>query len=83
MNPALTRRMRIEPGVWVAIKGRRACIVQVLDLETVVVRDPDEGKAWHAKIEDLRPADSILEAPTEVAFTELTDIEGPAGGTLR
>ena len=41
MNPALTRRIRIEPGVWVAIKGRRACIVQVLDLETVVVRDPD------------------------------------------
>ena len=83
MNPALTRRIRIEPGVWVAIKGRRACIVQVLDLETVVVRDPDKGEAWHAKIEDLRPEDSTLEAPTEMAFTELTDIEDNDWQTAR
>jgi len=83
MNPALTRRIRIEPGVWVAIKGRRACIVQVLDLETVVVRDPDKGEAWHAKIEDLRPEDATLEAPTEMAFTELTDIEDHDWQTAR
>lgn len=83
MNPALTRRIRIEPGVWVAIRGRRACIVQVLDLETVVVRDPDKGEAWHAKIEDLRPEDSPLEAPTEMAFTELTDIEDNDWQTAR
>jgi putative transposase len=83
MNPALTRRIRIEPGAWVAIKGRRACIVQVLDLETVVVRDPDKGEAWHAKIADLRPEDSTREASTEMAFTELTDIEDNDWQTAR
>lgn len=83
MNHVLTRRMRIEPGVWVAIKGRRACIVQVLDLETVVVRDTDTGETWHAKIADLRPEDSPLEAPTAMAFTELTEIADKDWQTAR
>jgi putative transposase len=83
MNHVLASRIRIEPGVWVAIKGRRACIVQVLGLETVVVRDPDTGEAWHAKIADLRPEDSTREVLTEMAFTELTDIEDNDWQTAR
>ena len=74
MSQDLTHRMRIAPGIWVAMKSRRACIVQVLDLETVVVRDTDTGETWHAKIADLRPEGAPPEAPTAMTCTELTAI---------
>ena len=55
MSHAIVRRIRIEPGAWVTIQGRRACIVQVLDLETVVVQDTEREETWAAKIGDLQP----------------------------
>ena len=83
MNHVRTRRIRSDPRVWVAIKGRRACIVQVWDLETVVVRAPDKGETWHATIADLRPEGSTPAAPTEMAFTELTELADKDWQTAR
>jgi putative transposase len=75
MSRAVARRMRIEPGAWVAIQGRRCCIREVLDLETVVVQDAETGETWHTKIHVLQPDRSTPETPTETAVAELTDIE--------
>jgi putative transposase len=75
MSRAMARRMRLEPGAWVALQGRRFCISQVLDLETVLVQDTELGKTRPAKIDDLQPYESPPETPTETTVTELTDIE--------
>jgi putative transposase len=83
MSPAMVRRIRIEPGAWVTIQGRRACIVQVLDLETVVVQDSEREETWAAKIGDLQPDEPTPEPPTETMFSELAEIEEPDWQTAR
>ena len=75
MSRAVARRMRIAPGTWVTIQGRRCCIRAVLDLETVVVQDAETGETRHTKIKGLRPDEAAPETPTETAVTELADIE--------
>jgi putative transposase len=71
----MDRRLRIEPGAWVTIEGRRFCIRQVLDLETVLVGHTETGETQHAKINDLQASESPPETQTETAVTELADIE--------
>jgi putative transposase len=83
MSPAMIRRIQIEPGTWVMIQGRRACIVQVLDLETVVVQDSEREETWAAKICDLQPDEPTPEPPTETAFSELAEIEEQDWQTAR
>jgi len=83
MKGAMARQIRIEPGIWVAVKGRRACIVQILDLETVVVQDPEKGETWPARIDDLQPDPLIPGSPIETEWTELTAIEEKAWQTAR
>jgi putative transposase len=83
MSHAIVRRIRIEPGAWVTIQGRRACIVQVLDLETVVVQDTEREETWAAKICDLQPDEPPPEPPTETPFSELAEIEEPDWQTAR
>jgi putative transposase len=83
MSHAIVRRIRIEPGAWVTIQGRRACIVQVVDLETVVVQDTEREETWAAKICDLQPDEPPPEPPTETPFSELAEIEEPDWQTAR
>ncbi len=75
MSRAGARRMRIAPGAWVAIQGRRYCIREVLDLETVVVQAAETGVTRHAKIHMLQPCESTPETPSETVVAELADIE--------
>jgi putative transposase len=75
MSRAVARRMRIAPGTWVTIQGRRCCIREVLDLETVVVQDAETGETRHTKIKVLQPAGSTPETPIETAVAALADIE--------
>jgi len=67
--------MRIAPGAWVAIQGRRYCIREVLDLETVVVQAAETDVTRHAKIHMLQPCESTPETPSETVVAELADIE--------
>jgi putative transposase len=71
----MDRRLQIEPGAWVTIEGRRFCIRQVLDLETVLVGHTETSETQHAKINDLQASESPPETQTETAVTELADIE--------
>ena len=71
----MDRRLRIEPGAWVTLKGQRFCIRQVLDLETVLVGHAETGETRYAKIDDLQASESTPQTPTEKAVTELADIE--------
>ncbi len=71
----MERRLRIEPGAWVTIEGRRFCIRQVLDLETVLVGHAETGETRHAKIGDLQSSESPPETPPETTVTELAEIE--------
>ncbi len=71
----MERRLRIEPGAWVTIEGRRFCIRQVLDLETVLVGHAETGETRHAKIGDLQSSESPSETPPETTVTELAEIE--------
>ena len=71
----MDHRLRIEPGAWVTIEGRRFCIRQVLDLETVLVGHTETGETQYAKINDLQASESPPETQTETAVTELADIE--------
>lgn len=71
----MDRRLRIEPGAWVTIEGRRFCIRQVLDLETVLVGHAETGETRHAKIGDLQSSESSPETPPETTVTELAEIE--------
>jgi hypothetical protein len=75
MNRAMARRMPIAPDVWVTIEGRRFCIIQVLDLETVLVQDTDRGETRHAKIGELQPVEAPAETPAETAVAELAIIK--------
>src|SRR5262249_14990967 len=72
---AVARRMRIAPGTWVTIQGRRCCIREVVDLETVVVQDAETGATRHTKIQVLQPDGSTPETLTAAAVAELADIE--------
>ena len=83
MSQALVRRLRIVPGAWVTIQNRRACIVQVLDLETVVVQETERGETWAAKICDLQPDEPIPEPPTQTTLSELAEIEEQDWQTAR
>jgi hypothetical protein len=71
----MDRRLRIEPGAWVTIEGRRFCMRQVLDLETVLVGHTETGETRHAKLNDLQASESPPETQTETAVTELAEIE--------
>ena len=71
----MERRLRIEPGAWVTIEGRRFCIRQVLDLETVLVGHAETGETRHAKIGALQSSESPPETPPETTVTELAEIE--------
>ena len=71
----MERRLRIEPGAWVTIEGRRFCIRQALDLETVLVGHAETGETRHAKIGDLQSSESPSETPPETTVTELAEIE--------
>jgi putative transposase len=83
MSQALVRRLRIAPGAWVTIQNRRACIVQVLDLETVVVQETERGETWAAKICDLQPDEPSPEPPTQTTLSELAQIEEQDWQTAR
>jgi putative transposase len=74
MSHARARRMPIAPDIWVTIEGRRFCILQVLDLETVLVQDTEGGETRHAKIGELQPAESPATPPAETSVTELATI---------
>jgi putative transposase len=67
--------MPIAPDVWVTIEGRRFCIIQVLDLETVLVQDTERGETRHAKIGELQLTESPAGTPAETAVTELAAIK--------
>jgi putative transposase len=69
MNRGTERRLRFQPGVWVRTEGRRFCISRVLDLETVLVQDPQTGETRHAKVRELQPEGSSPQTP---AVTDTT-----------
>src|SRR5712692_2217404 len=74
MNRITERRLRFQPGVWVRVEGRRFCISQVLDLETVLVQDPEMGEARHAKVQDLQPEESSSQTPAVTDTADLAEI---------
>lgn len=75
MKPALPRRLSLQPGAWTLVEGRRCCIHQVLDLETVLVTDTETGEMRRAKVCDLTPVEPIPEVRSEAEADDLADIE--------
>jgi putative transposase len=55
--------------MWVRAGGRRFCIRHVVDLETVLVQDPQTGETRQVKVRELQPEGA--NAPT-LAVTETT-----------
>ena len=53
MNRSTERRLRFHPGMWVRAGGRRFCIRHVVDLETVLVQDPQTGETRQVKVREL------------------------------
>ena len=70
----MERRLRLQPGAWVVVEGKRARISQVVDLETVLIQDNETGEARHCKVHDLRPEGTSPATPTKAAAVELVDI---------
>lgn len=74
MTPALPRRLSLQPGAWALVAGRRCCIHQVVDLETVLVTDAETGEMRRAKVRDLKPVEPIPEILSEAEADDLADI---------
>ena len=74
MKPALPRRLSLQPGAWTLVEGRRCCIHQVLDLETVLVTDTETGAMRRAKVRDLKPVEPIPEVRSEAEVDDLAEI---------
>ncbi len=75
MKPAAERRLCLQSGAWTMVEGRRCCIHQVLDLETVLVTDAQTGDVRRAKIRDLKPVEPIPATPSEAEVDDLADIK--------
>ena len=75
MKPASECHLRLQSGAWVMVAGRRCCIEQVLDLETVLVTDAETAEVRRAKIRDLKPVASIPETLSEAEIDDLADID--------
>ncbi len=75
MKPAPERCLRLQSGAWVVVEGRHSCIRQILDLETVLVKDAETGEVRRSKVRDLKPVESIPETPSEAEVEDLADIE--------
>jgi putative transposase len=74
MNWSTERRLRFQPGVWVRAEGRRVRISHVLDLDTVLVQDPQTGETRHAKVRDLQPEGSGPPIPAVTDTADLAEI---------
>ena len=75
MTPALPRRLSLQPGAWALVEGRRCCIHQILDLETVLVTDTETGEMRRAKVRDLKPVGPSPEVSSAAEADDLADIE--------
>src|SRR5437763_3619154 len=71
---AMERRLRLQPGAWVVVEGKRVRISQVVDLETVLVQDNETGEARHCKVRDLRPEGATLATLAQAEAVELVEI---------
>lgn len=69
----MDHRLRLQPGASVSIEGQRFQISQVVDLETVLVRD-GAGKARQVKVHDLQPEGVSQDIPVKAEAVELVDI---------
>jgi putative transposase len=74
MKPALPRRLSLQPGAWILVAGRRCCIHQVVDLETVLVTEAETGAMRRAKVRDLTPAEAIPEIFSAAESDDLAEI---------
>lgn len=74
MNQSTGPRLHFQPGSWAVVEGRHVCIRQVLDLETVLVKDPQTGETRPAKVRELQPQGSDPSIPAVTGAADLAEI---------
>jgi putative transposase len=70
--------MVLKPGIEVRVGNQHYRIRQILDLETVLVEDSQDGQTRRFKINELEPLMTPSETPSPMGQVELAQISDAA-----